>query len=197
MKKTALTFLSLATLTLISLTQLTTKKVESVSYKLDSSKTTLMWTGKYVSDGHTHTGTINVNNGNLSLNADNSVNGNFTVDMKSIINQDLPEEKKGYLVGHLNGADFFNTEKFSEAKVSVSGMTNKEMMVTINVLGKDVKATLPMQVIKSDQSITAKGKFEIDFASLEMKGTKPSEGKPVDQRTDSKIMFELNLVMNK
>lgn len=169
--------------------------VESKTFKLDTAATTLAWTGKYVSDGHTHTGTVKVTKGDLSVGANNLATGNFVVDMKTIDCTDIPAEKKAYLMGHLNSADFFDTEKFSEVKVSVTGMNDKEIMASINVLGKEIKTTIPVQVSKTDKSMVAKGKFEVDFASLNLNGFKPSAGKPENQRTDSKIAFDLNLVL--
>lgn len=169
--------------------------VESKSYKLDTAETTLTWTGKYVSDGHTHNGTVKVTKGDLSIGANNLATGNFVVDMKTIDCTDIPAEKKAYLMGHLNSADFFDTEKFSEVKVSVTGMNDKEIMASIGVLGKEIKTTIPVQVSKTDKTMVAKGKFEVDFASLNLNGFKASAGKPENQRTDSKIAFDINLVL--
>jgi polyisoprenoid-binding protein YceI len=197
MKKNVIVALGVIAISLVSLTTIDSNKGKAEAYKLDSKKTSLQWTGKYVSDGHTHTGTVNVTEGNLTLGSDKSVKGTFTVDMKSIVNQDLPDEKKGYLVGHLNSPDFFNTEKYTTAKVTVKGIKDNVMDATITVLGKEIPATIPVTVENKGKTMTAKGKFEVDFAALEMGGTKPATGKPENERADSKIAFDLNLVMTK
>ena len=195
MKNKILVGLAVVTVSLVSWKSIeTSSKSETKKYQLDAASTKLSWTGKYVSDGHTHTGTVKVSDGNLEV-AGNVVKGAFTVDMKTIICEDLQGEKNGYLVGHLNSADFFNTEKFTDVKVAVTGMTDKDLMATITVLGKELKTTIPVQVAKTANSMTAKGKFEIDFASLDLNAFKPSAGKPENQKTDSKIAFDLNLVM--
>lgn len=196
MKKNVILVLAVIAVSLVSWRSIETFNTSELkTYKLDSKETNLVWTGKYVSDGHTHTGTVNVTNGDLSIGSDNTVSGTFTVDMKSIVCTDLQGEKNGYLVGHLTSPDFFNTEKFSNVKVSVNGMSDKEMIVTINVLGKDIKSTIPVEVIKSANSMMVKGKIEIDFASLDLNGFKAGAGKPENQRTDSKINFDLNLAL--
>lgn len=196
MKKNVILVAVVASISLVSWKSVETFKVrESKSYKLDAKETSLAWTGKYVSDGHTHTGTVKVSNGDLTIGANNTVSGTFTVDMKSIVCTDLQGEKNGYLVGHLTSADFFNTASFSEAKVTVNGMDDKEMQVTINVIGKEIKTTIPVTVSKTANSVVAKGKFEVDFASLDVNGFKAGEGKPENQRTDTKVAFDLNLVL--
>lgn len=196
MKKNAILVLAIAAISLVSWKSVETFNAnESKSYKLDTKETSLAWTGKYVSDGHTHTGTVNVTNGGLTIGANNAVSGTFTVDMKSIVCTDLQGEKNGYLVGHLTSADFFNTGSFGEAKVTVNSMNDKEMQATINVIGKEIKTTIPVTVSKTANSVVAKGKFEVDFASLDVNGFKAGAGKPENQRTDSKVAFDLNLVL--
>jgi polyisoprenoid-binding protein YceI len=195
MKKNVILVLAVAAVALVSWKGVETfNSNDSKAYKLDTAATTLAWTGKYVSDGHTHTGTVNVVNGDLTVTG-NNVSGTFNVDMKTIICKDLEGDKNGYLVGHLNSPDFFNTEKFSNVKVTVNGMTDKEIMVSINVLGKDIKSTIPVEVSKSANSMLVKGKIEIDFASLDLNGFKAGAGKPENQRTDSKIAFDLSLAL--
>jgi polyisoprenoid-binding protein YceI len=195
MKKKTLLVFALATISLVSWKSLDSFKIETKTYKLDDTASSLNWTGKYVSDGHTHTGTVKIKSGELTMSDNSNVNGTFIVDMKTIEVTDLQGDKKGYLAGHLNSADFFNTDKYSDVKVTITGMTDKEIMATINVLGKDINSTMPVTVSKTENGMIAKGKFEIDFSSLEMKGTKPSEGKPENQRTDAKIAFDLTLAL--
>jgi len=196
MKKNAILVLAVAAISLVSWKSVETFNAsESKSYKLDAKETSLAWTGKYVSDGHTHTGTVNVTKGDLTIGANNLVSGTFTVDMKSIVCTDLQGEKNGYLVGHLASADFFKKVYFVEAKVTVNSMNDKEMQATIAVVGKEIKTTIPVTVTKAANSVVAKGKFEVDFASLEANGFKAGAGKPENQRTDTKVAFDLNLVL--
>ena len=195
MKKTSILFIAISAIALMSWTGYNMMDKEVKSYKLDQTSSKLIWTGKYVSDGHTHTGTVNITNGDLQVSADNSISGTFTVDMNSIVCTDLPEAKKGYLVGHLTGEDFFNTKKFSDVLVKVQSMNDKEISVSLSVMGKEIPAIIPIKVNKTQNSFEAKGQFEIDFSTLNMPGTKAAKGKPENERTDSKISFDLTLNM--
>ncbi|MBI2258660.1 MAG: YceI family protein [Flavobacteriia bacterium] len=195
MKKTILLGVAAISIALVSWTSIEMSKDSSTTYKLNNEATKLTWTGKYVSDGHTHTGTVNVSKGELVVLANNSVTGTFTIDMNSIVCSDLPEAKKGYLVGHLTGEDFFNSKKYNEVLVKVNGMTENEIQATLTIMGKEISAKMPVKFNKTANSLEAKGTFEIDFSSLEMPGTKASKGKPENERTDAKIAFDLNLAM--
>lgn len=170
---------------------------QETTYNVDSKGTTLQWTGKYVKDGHTHTGKITVSEGNLTYKGEEFVKGSFTIDMASIVDEDLDGAMKDTLESHLNGAFFFNTGKYATAEVEITSMNDKEADATITVVGKKINAKIPLTVKKDEKTLTAKGKFEVDFASANLNGFKPMPGDPADQHTDSKIAFELNLKMKK
>ena len=191
MKKSIFAIFSLATLALTSCAE------KEVTYKLDSKATTLNWTGKYVADGHTHSGTVNVTEGSVVYKGEELVSGDFTVDLNTIVDTDLPSPMKDTLVKHLKGMYFFNIEKNAEVDVKINEITKTEIKATLTVLGKKIEAVMPVKIKKDEKSLTAKGKFEIDFASTEMMGFQAMPETPKDQHTDSKIAFEINLVLNK
>jgi polyisoprenoid-binding protein YceI len=168
-----------------------------VTFNLDTDATSLKWTGKYVADGHTHTGTVNVTEGTVVYSDDELVSAKFTIDMSTIVCTDLEGEKNGYLVGHLKSEDFFNIEKFSKIEVEATNINETEIVANIKLLGKEVKALMPVKVSRSEETLTAIGTFEIDFADLNLGGFKAAEGDPEDQKTSSVISFDLNLVLKK
>lgn len=189
-------FLSmLALATTISLTSC--GGAEEVKYTLNAKETSLNWTGKYVQDGHTHTGTVNVTEGTLVYKGEEFVSGNFKIDLASLSATDVQGESKSHLDEHLKSADYFNTGSNPNAKVEITAITAKEIQATIKLLGKEVKAVMPLKISKDEKSFTANGKFEVDFAVLGAKGFKAAPGDSATAHPDTKIAFEMNLVLKK
>lgn len=177
----------------IAILGLTSCEVKETKYTVDSEATTLTWTGKYVSDGHTHMGTVKVKEGSLLFKGEEFVSGEFKIDMNSITATDVNGEMKTNLEGHLNSMDYFNTEKFNTATVTITEVKSDKLIGTISVLGKTVDAEMPVKITKTEESFTAKGKFELDFAATQMPGFKAAPKDPENAHPDTKISFDLNL----
>ena len=64
-------------------------------------------------------------------------------------------------------------------------------------MGKEIKAVMPVKYSKDENGITAKGKFSLDFAPTGLMGFSPAPGDPENAHVDSKIEFEINLVLKK
>ena len=167
-----------------------------VTYTLDAEATTLGWKGDHT-DGHGHTGTIKISEGTVVYNGDEFESGDFSVDMSTISDNDLPSPDKDTLNSHLSGPYFFNTAKFPATKVTIKSVSDKDIKASINVLGKDMDVTIPVKMKKTADKLTAKGTFTIDFTDLKMGGTQPGMN-PADPtaHTNSTVTFDLNLVLN-
>ena len=87
------------------------------NYDLNLSKSTLTWVGKEITT-KTHTGTIDIKNGNIKINPDRSVTGEVLMVMNTLNVTDLEGKSKEYLEGHLRSKDFFGVDDFPEAKLS-------------------------------------------------------------------------------
>ncbi len=176
---------------------LTSCEVKETKYVVNSDETTLNWTGKYVADGHTHMGTVKITDGELVYKGEEFVSGEFKIDMKSITATDVDGEMKTNLEGHLNSMDYFNTDAFKTATVTVEKVTSDKITAKINVLGKVVDAEMPVKITKTEDSFTAVGKFDLDFSATQMPGFKAAPKDPENAHPDTKIAFELNLVLKK
>ena len=138
----------------------------SGEYMLDSQTSVLNWKGSMVGV-YAHTGTMKFTDGNISVENGKIKSATFTVDMKSMVTNDddalykmAPREK---LVEHLQGDDFFSSEKFPtstfvfesydganiKGKLTIKGVTNDETVT-------DVVLT------EANGSITASGKLVFD-----------------------------------
>ena len=80
--------------------------------------------------------------------------------MASIINLDIPADKEGNakIVGHLKSPDFFDVEKYPNAKFEITGMNETEgkTMLSGNLTLKDAtnNITFPVSVTNENDSIS-------------------------------------------
>ena len=94
---------------------------EGIPYQIDSA-TTVTWTGSKPTGKHD--GTFKVSEGSLQVSGSNLTGGNFTIDMNSLLNNDLAADadSKGKLEGHLKSSDFFDVAKYPTAKFVITGL---------------------------------------------------------------------------
>jgi len=86
----------------------------------DPSATQIKWTGKKL--GKEHVGSIGLKEGYIRIDKNAITGGEFIVDMTTITNIDVKDEKmNGMLVGHLKSDDFFGVVKFPASKLVLTG----------------------------------------------------------------------------
>lgn len=89
----------------------------------DASATVIDWKGDKIV-GSEHVGTIDLKSGWLSVDGNVITGGEFIVDMSSIKNTDVKDEKmRERLVGHLKSDDFFGVETYPHSKLVITGST--------------------------------------------------------------------------
>ena len=172
-------------------------EIPNTTYKADTAESSLNWTGKYVSDGHTHTGTISIEKGSLVYQEDEFISGEFIIDMNTIVDTDLDGEKKSVLESHLKGEKFFNVSQYAKTKVIVSSIADGKAKLMIQLMGKEIQTEVPVTIHKKENQLQLKGKFDIDFSKAELPGFKAQDGDPDDAHVDSILSFEINLILNK
>jgi polyisoprenoid-binding protein YceI len=138
MKKAGLVFF----IALFTIAQLTAQK----RLEADTSGTKISWKGDKII-GSKHVGTINLKSGWITL-ADNAIaGGEFIVDMKSLKDTDIADEKmRAKLEGHLKSDDFFGVDKYPVSKLvltSSSKFTDGAATVNGNLTVKE--ATHPVE----------------------------------------------------
>lgn len=134
--------------------------------QINTVKSNVEWKGYKVTGSHK--GTINIKSGSLTFKDGKLFDGEFTIDMATLVSTDLTGEYKGKLEGHLKSDDFFGVEKFPTAKllftkvksngknsynvnaeITIKGIT-KKVKVTISVYGNKAAATLKIDRTKFD-----------------------------------------------
>ncbi|MCB9192786.1 MAG: YceI family protein [Flavobacteriales bacterium] len=131
-----------------------TAAVEAVTKTVDPAASTVNWVGKMIGI-KAHNGTINLQEGSLTMEGDKIVGGSFVVDMSTITPLDENYAPDGseqgtreMLVGHLSSGDFFAVEEYPTATFEVTG-TNADGSVSGNltVRGKTNQETVTDVVV--------------------------------------------------
>jgi polyisoprenoid-binding protein YceI len=155
-----------------------TKTVSKV-LKIDTSASTMNWIGKKIAGQHN--GIIKIVKGETGLdNNGKIVNGNFEIDMKSIVDLDLDDaELNNKLITHLKSDDFFSAEKFPTSKFEI---TNVEPLndpskpnfnntisgnLTIKAITKSI--SFPASVKMENGVLNSFADFDIDRTEWEIK----------------------------
>jgi len=90
-----------------------------VRYSADTAKTVLQWKATKVIGGHT--GKIELKNGWIDWKRNSILSGAFIIDMKTIRDEDLTDDKmKATLENHLKSDDFFGVEKYPETLLEIT-----------------------------------------------------------------------------
>ena len=110
-----------------------------VKMMVDTTASSLAWTGRKVSGSHN--GTVRIQGGELSF-ADNKLaGGNFVINMATINDLDLTDaEYKAKLEGHLKADDFFAVDKFPTSKFVITNVTdngNNALTISGNLTIRD------------------------------------------------------------
>ncbi len=179
------------------------------AYQVNAAESSIEWIGsKPVGNGHN--GTINIKNGFVNVNTDNQITGGeFVIDMNSISNADLTDaEKKGQLEGHLKSADFFEVEKYPEAKFVITSVTpatdtdkqkfkDATHLVSGNFTMKDQthNISIPANVSVQNNALTANSEFNIDRTQWNV--NYQSDPSIKDKFINKEVNLKLNLKASK
>ncbi|MEL7002362.1 MAG: YceI family protein [Bacteroidota bacterium] len=96
--------------------------VASKTLEVNTTESVVSWIGS--KPAGKHNGTIPVSAGNLSIEGDQIVGGEFTINIAGIENEDLKEDEDSYgkLIGHLKSPDFFDAESHPTAEFVITSV---------------------------------------------------------------------------
>jgi polyisoprenoid-binding protein YceI len=134
-------------------------------FKLDVSKSTVKWTGKKILGSHW--GYIQFSAGNVHVENGAVKNGQFTIDMNSIDNQDLtPETGRDMLLGHLKSDDFFSVSAHPTTQLALKTVTaagnHSNVVADLTIKGITHEVTFPAKIALTDKQVTATAEFNIN-----------------------------------
>lgn len=167
MKNNIIVFLAVG-LMLSSFSTSTTETFEAV---IEASS--ISWAGSR--PGKTHDGTLALSKGNLKIEDNNLVSGDFTIDMNSLQVSDIqPGKMNDRLVNHLKSGDFFDVENHQTASFEILGsqVMDQQIKVTGNLTIKGITnevAFLAKLSIENDVALLVSDAFTIDRTLWDVK----------------------------
>ncbi|WOK07616.1 YceI family protein [Imperialibacter roseus] len=170
-------------------------------YKVSTVESKVVWTGEKLAG--THTGTINLSQGDLQFDGDKLTGGSFTIDMNSIVDTDLEGEYKGKLEGHLKSDDFFGvatypTATFKITSVKSTGKNKYDVSGDITIKGTTEKITFPAELVVNGSKVTATSKITVDRSKFNVKyGSKSFFAEIGDKVIYDEFVLDVTLVAAK
>jgi len=199
--------------------QMRRNTITAPSIILNRRASTLEWKGGLRFIDKNHTGNLKIKSGNLYLEKDNKITGDVVINMMSMINIDLPDSKKEYLIGHLRSEDFFHVERFPTASLKINsskilekksnGKYNMEISGDLTVksitksivftalidLESDVKsATGTMEFNRTDFGIQYHAEMHLDDAQSFWNKMTTTKETVKDKVIQDKIEVKFNIV---
>jgi polyisoprenoid-binding protein YceI len=149
--------------------EVVTANESSLTLNIDTEASTVKWVGSKVL-GNSHNGTVNISGGEVAIEGGMIIAGNFTIDMNSITNNDLPVDgdyNQARLVGHLKSNDFFNVEEYPTSSFEITSVTassddagNTHVIAgNLIIRGISKNITFPANVSVTESGLSAKAKF--------------------------------------
>ncbi len=144
----------------------------STKYAVNVSESKIDWKG-FKPTG-THTGTIAIDSGNLTVNGGKLQSGTFMIDMESITVTDLEGDQKESLESHLKGTvegkegDFFNVTKFPDATFEITSTESiaagkTRLSGNLSMKGQKQNISFPVTITNEDNMMTIESEpFTID-----------------------------------
>ncbi|WP_025665728.1 YceI family protein [Aquimarina megaterium] len=139
-----------------------------VTYTINTEQSIIKWEGFTPIAGDGHNGTIKLSSGLVQLKNNDLKSGNFIIDMNTIENSDIEDEKeKGELVEHLKNSDFFDVKKFPESKFEITNVIKDDgktfLEGNFTMKGKINNIKIPISINKSKDELTiVSNTFNID-----------------------------------
>ena len=169
---------------------------------LDTQKSMIKWSGSKKWVGGSHNGTIGISSGQLSVDGQQLKEGKVIVDMNSIKNLDIEDQKyRKKLVGHLQSDDFFNTQKFPTSTFLIKSVkqngTNVELNGHLTIRDKTHPETMKAVLKKTKTGLVLSGKFSFDRKKYHVTYNNESlTSLAKDKIIKNEISLEFELVAN-
>jgi len=123
-----------------------------------------------------HVGTVSISDGQVKVAGGEVTSGSITIDLNSIVNEDLQGDMNARLVGHLKSEDFFYTEEYPTAEFDIVSMEEytgtapeggvtptHEVTGNLTMRGETKSITFPAAISVSDSEVSVQtNEFAID-----------------------------------
>ena len=141
-------------------------------YTINPDQSIIVWTGREVTTSK-HFGNIYFASGQFEVKSGLISSGEFVVDMTTIDNQDLPEERRPRLEAHLKSDDFFSVESHPTALLSIlssESLADGKWLVSGELTIKTFTHPVEFEMLNSNDGWKAnlvfdRSKYEVKFRS--------------------------------
>ena len=132
----------------------------------------IKWTGKEITT-KIHYGSLRFISGNILFDNNLIVGGEFTVDMLSLLNEDLTGRSKDYLENHLRSEDFFSVEEYPRSSLKITSAEKIDIdkyEVTGDLTIKGITKSTNFILLLNDDGATVemvfdRSKFDVKYRS--------------------------------
>ena len=150
----------------------TVRQATDATYIINPDQSIIVWTGREVTTSK-HFGNIYFASGQFEVKSGLISSGEFVVDMTTIDNQDLPEERRPRLEAHLKSDDFFSVESHPTALLSIlssESMSEGKWLVSGELTIKTFTHPVEFEMLNSNDGWKAnlvfdRSKYEVKFRS--------------------------------
>ena len=150
----------------------TVQQASDATYTVNTDKSLIVWTGREITSS-LHFGNIYFASGQFEVKSGLISGGEFVVDMTTIDNQDLPEERRPRLEAHLKSDDFFSVESYPTALLSIlssESMSEGKWLVSGELTIKTFTHPVEFEMLNSNDGWKAnlvfdRSKYEVKFRS--------------------------------
>jgi rhodanese-related sulfurtransferase len=148
----------------------------SGTFALDTERSKVRWVGRNLTNQHD--GEVAVKSGAMEVNAEGQpVGGEVVVDMQQMTCRDIEDKSlAGYLIAHLQNADFFLAEKYPTASFKMEsatpiegasyGLPNYTVRGILNVRGQDLPLEVKALVEPVEGGYVFQSNFNFDRVAL-------------------------------
>ena len=150
----------------------TNLQASDATYTINPDQSIIVWTGREVTTSK-HFGNIYFASGKFEVKSGLISSGEFVVDMTTIDNQDLPEDRRGRLEAHLKSDDFFSVESHPTALLSIlssESVAEGKWLVSGELTIKTFTHPVEFEMLNSNDGWKAnlvfdRSKYEVKFRS--------------------------------
>ncbi|MDM8177827.1 MULTISPECIES: YceI family protein [Olivibacter] len=142
--------------------------MKTQKFKVITPQSNIDWVGKKVTGAHN--GTISIKEGEIILNEGKLTGGKFIIDTNSIKILDVTDPTlNAQFFGHLASDDFFSSEKYPEAILDITSVTDSHVEGNLTIKGITHPISFNTVVNVNGDTLTATGLIIVDRTKYGMK----------------------------
>ncbi|MEJ1237392.1 YceI family protein [Chryseolinea sp. T2] len=143
--------------------------MENTIFRIAPAQSRIEWVGKKVTG--THDGTIQLKGGEIVISPDGKlVGGRVIVDTTSIKVLDITDPTTNtQMTGHLASDDFFSSEQFPEAYLTITSVENHHVNADLTIKGITHPIAFDVSLNTGSSSLTVSARLLVDRTKYDMK----------------------------